>query len=369
MALRIAFAGGGTGGHLYPARNLLNVFEKKTTCEAVFFGTPRGIEARKVPEWGYPLHLLPVRGFKRGLAAENLLFPWYLWQSLRSSRRILKRFDPHLVIGTGGYVMGPVVREAVRLGFLTVLQEQNSYPGVTTRWLAARVRRVYGAYPETCEALKKAGDCRVYANPVVLARPLPPQAEARETLGLEADRQTVLIFGGSLGAQSINRAVYAWLGKGLPEDVQVIWQTGRTDYARYSGQYAAQKNIRVTAFIEDMARAYAAADFAICRAGAMSLAELGVAGVPAIVVPYPHAAADHQMKNARVLEKRGAVQVIPDDDALTGTLEAAVTNWLMNPQIVKEHARNMLQTGDPEAAEHMVDEILRLLEEKGIWNG
>ncbi len=366
--LRLAFAGGGTAGHLYPARNLLKVFEKKVSCEALFFGTDRGIESEKVPAWGYRLETLPVRGFQRRLTAANLSFPYRLWQSLRMSRAALNRFRPHVVIGTGGYVMGPVLKSALKAGLPAVIQEQNSYPGVTTRLLAARVEKVYCAYDEAV-TLMPGANCRVVANPVAAPEKKTALAQARRELGLHPGKKTVLVFGGSLGAGSINRAVARWLEAGDRPDVQLIWQTGKRQYEMYAPRFGNRADVRMRPFIEDMWQAYAAADFAVCRAGAMSLAELAIAGLPAILVPLASAAGDHQTKNARALEARDAARLLKDDDRLDENLSVELKRWLADDGLVKRLKENMARLGNPGAADIIVDDILRLLKEKKIWSG
>ncbi len=364
--LRLAFAGGGTAGHLYPARNLLKLFENSVACEALFFGTEKGIEARRVPSWGYPLQLLPVRGFQRRLTAANLSFPFRLWQSLRISRSALRAFRPHVVIGTGGYVMGPVLKAALKEGALTLIQEQNSYPGVTTRLLAARAHKVYCAYKEAEDFLPGAR-CRIVANPVLAPERREEAGAAREAFELHPERKTVLVFGGSLGAGSINKALAAWLEEESERDVQVIWQTGERQYERYAQKFGKRAGVRVVPFIENMWRAYAAADFAVCRAGAMSLAELAVAGVPALLVPLAAAAGDHQTQNARALEARGAARVLRDDATLPGKLSAELKLWLDDEDRVRDYKKNMAALGNPRAAQEIVDDILNLLKEKKIW--
>ncbi len=353
---------------MYPARNLLKVFEKKVSCEALFFGTDRGIESEKVPAWGYRLETLPVRGFQRRLTPENLSFPYRLWQSLRISRTVLQRFRPHVVIGTGGYVMGPVLKSALKSDVPAVIQEQNSYPGVTTRLLAARVEKVFCAYEEAV-AFMPGANCRVVANPVIAPRKKTTVREARQQLGLHPDKKTVLVFGGSLGAGSINRAVARWLEASSLPDVHLIWQTGKRQYELYASRFGNRSGVHVRPFIEDMWQVYAAADFAVCRAGAMSLAELAVAGLPAILVPLASAAGDHQTKNARALETKEAARLLKDDDRLDENLSTELKHWLTDEGLVERLRKNMARLGNPDAADIIVDDILRLLKEKKIWSG
>ncbi len=364
--LRLAFAGGGTAGHLYPAYNLLKVFEKKVSCEALFFGTGRGIESEKVPRWGYALHTLPVRGFQRRLTVANLSFPYRLWQSLRMSRAALKQFRPHVVIGSGGYVMGPVLKAALKSGIPSLIQEQNSYPGVTTRLLAQKVEKVYCAYEEAA-AFMSGANCRIVANPVAVPEKKISAVEARQKLGLHPRKKTLLVFGGSLGAGSINRAVAHWLRETELQDVQLFWQTGKRQYEQYAPEFKNKAHVHIRPFIEDMWPAYAAADFAVCRAGAMSLAELAIAALPAILIPLGSAAGDHQTKNARAMERKGAARLLKDDNQLNEKLKVEITRWLEDDGLVETYKKNMALLGDPAAAEIIVDDILQLLKEKNIW--
>ena len=325
--LRVAFAGGGTGGHLFPALNMADAMREAWNCDCLFFGTERGIEKTKVPQAGYPLILLPVAGFQRRLTIKNMTVPWKLYRSMQISRNKLRTFKPHLVIGTGGYVMGPVLRSAQKMNIPTVLQEQNSYPGLTTRLLSKRAKLILLAYREAALFMHKNNRVVFTGNPVKIPQRLERKQQVLERFGLLPDKKLILVFGGSQGAQSINRALIAFLKKEtLPAAYQILWQTGHSEYEAVSEFVSQNKLNRVSAtpFIEGIYDLYAHTDFAVCRAGAMTLSELAAAGVPAILVPYPYAAANHQLKNARAQEERGAAIVVQDNAHLPEKLSLAL---------------------------------------------
>ncbi len=325
--LRVVFAGGGTGGHVFPALNMARAIEQEWKTEFLFFGTQRGLENIKVPEAGYPLEYIPAAGFQRRLTTKNLSFPWKLYQSMRISKTKLKEFNPHLVIGTGGYVMGPVLKSAQKLGIPTVLQEQNSFPGVTTRLLAKKADLIFLAYSEAKEFLQTQAKILVTGNPIQVEAIEESVEALHHAFHLEEGRKVILVFGGSQGAASINKALQEMLlSAGIPKGYQILWQTGMNeiDNVRYFIHKNSIKHVQPFPFINGMQRAYAVADFAVCRAGAMTLSELIAAGMPSILVPYPYAAGDHQFKNAQALQNRKAAVVVKDDADLNANLSRAV---------------------------------------------
>lgn len=369
-SLKIVFAGGGTAGHLYPAINLARVFERKDNCECLFFGTARGIEAAKIPELGYRLELLNVQGFHRRVSWQNFLFLFRLVASLLKSRKILKEFNPHLVIGTGGYVMGPVLKMAIRLGITTVLQEQNSYPGVTTRLLAQKADRVFTAYKETELYLNKGSKISLTGNPVVLMDSQKEKNEIVKMFGLKEGLKTILVFGGSQGAATINNALKNILEvKKLPHYVQILWQCGSSQYESYKKWLEKHpiKNIILKPFIDDMWSAYKIADFCVCRAGAMSLAELEMAKRPSILIPLKGSAGNHQHKNAVAMEKKGFSKLVEDNGFIAHTLYKSICHWLTKPEELEIIQKSMLNYSPEDAGEKIVAEIRKILAEKNVW--
>ncbi len=369
--LRVAFAGGGTGGHLYPALNLARVFEAHWDCRLLFFGTQRGIEARKLPALGYDLEILPVRGFQRSLNLQNLMFPLRLWQSLRRSKRKLKEFRPHLVIGTGGYVMGPVLKNSTKMAIPTFIQEQNSYPGVTTRLLAAKADMVFLAYDEALAHLGEGVSWIHSGNPIFKRQDKPDRKAAREKFGLTMDGPVVLVFGGSQGALSINNAVRDILHEQrVGGEIQILWQTGDGQFEtikRRAEESGLRKNVKIVPYIDDMWSAYSAADFAVCRAGAMSLSELMAAGLPAILVPLKSAAADHQTKNARALQQKECAMLVEDNPQLAQNLAKAIKTLGQDKALREKMSRSLLAMAQPDAAEKIVDKMVEVMKQKQRW--
>jgi len=363
--LKIVLAGGGTGGHLFPALEIAKAVKKKWPADVLFFGTKNGLEHKKVPQEGFPIVYLPVAGFHRRITLKNLTFPFKLLKSLAICRKELKAFQTDLAIGTGGYVMGPVLKSAQKMRIPFVLQEQNSYPGVTTRLLAAKAERVFLAYEEAKQYLPVESRTVVCGNPLRLPVIKEKREELLREFGLAADKKTILIFGGSQGAASINKAILQFLQRGFfPQEYQLLWQTGIWEYKSIS---TAVKELRpdgvhVLPFIDAMSKAYAVADFTICRAGAMTISELIFAGLPAVFIPYPHAAADHQYYNARsVAEKKAALLVRDDEqmpDNLMKTLRSIFTGRIDLAQMAQRMKSLYRGNPIPVILQH-IEEILR----------
>jgi UDP-N-acetylglucosamine--N-acetylmuramyl-(pentapeptide) pyrophosphoryl-undecaprenol N-acetylglucosamine transferase len=320
MAKLVLFAGGGTGGHLFPALSIAEALKRlDPEIQVRFVGTRGRIEARVVPVQGYPFSTIWISGFRRRLSLETILFPVKLIVALLQSLMLLLRYRPAVVVGTGGYVCGPPVFVASLLGIPTMIQEQNSYPGVTTRLLALRVKEVHIAFEATREYLRRTDGVMLSGNPIRSGVGTVEKHEGLKKLGLSPSCKTVLIVGGSQGAASINDALLAspdLLGR---SDVQLIWLTGPGEMKRVEKQLTeigAGDTVHLFGFLDDMPAAYAAADLVVCRSGASTLAEVLCAGLPSVLVPYPHAAADHQTMNARTVADSGAAVLIPDADAV-----------------------------------------------------
>lgn len=359
--VRVALAGGGTGGHLYPALAIADELKVQSPqVELLFFGTSGKIEARVVPARGYPFRSIWISGFHRSLRLDNLLFPLKVVVALWQSWMALLKFRPHVVVGTGGYVCGPVLAAARVMKIRTLIHESNSYPGVTTRLLATRVDRVLISFEDTKRWLKRTDHATLVGTPVRKELGTASRDASCKVFGLDASRRIVLILGGSLGAASINQAVVknaeAWRTAG----VQLIWQTGRSDEATYVGSPEANGLGHVAGFIDDMNAAYAAADLVVCRSGASTLAELTSIGKASILVPYPHAAADHQMKNARSLQAAGAAEVIDDSD-IAERLGPAVMRLIQDPAVCRRMETSARSLGRPNAAGEIARIILGMV--------
>lgn len=361
----IVFAGGGTGGHLFPALAIADELRRqRRDVRIVFIGTTKRLEARVVPQRGYEFHTIWIGGWKRGWSLDHLLFPLKVLVACVQSFILMTKLKPGVVIGTGGYVCGPPLFVASLLGIPTVIQEQNSFPGITTRLLAARATEVHLAFEESRRYLRRQDNVVVSGNPTGF-RDVLSRTDALDHFRLVAERKTLLVFGGSLGASSINRAVASNLAALRSLGVQLIWQTGEQDFERMNElvrQHRAHDEepyVRVLAFIHRMHEAYSACDLAVCRAGATTLAELTSLGVPAILVPYPFAAADHQRKNAEMLVRHNAAVMI-EDARLQEHLVDAVKEILSDEQRRVELARNARLLGKPQAAETLARAVLHL---------
>jgi UDP-N-acetylglucosamine--N-acetylmuramyl-(pentapeptide) pyrophosphoryl-undecaprenol N-acetylglucosamine transferase len=321
--MRILFAGGGTGGHLYPAIAIANRIEELAgdgrEVDIHFVGTHRGLEYRLGDRLGYPLHLINVRGLTRAVTLKNLLVPFILVGALISTSRLLSRLSPHVVVGTGGYVSWPVVRQAAKRRIPIILQEQNSYPGMTTRKMARFAREIYLGFDGARSHLDTPAVVTTSGNPVRRGLTVTSRAEACAHFGLEADKKTIAVIGGSQGSRPINDAIAASLLKRpLDDRHQLLWQCGTLDHARLMATLGDRLRDHVLFdFTDRMDMVYAAADLAIARAGALTIAELEACGVPALLIPYPHAAGNHQKMNADEYARSGGARVV-DQDRLAG---------------------------------------------------
>lgn len=315
---RFIFAGGGTGGHLYPALAIANRITELLSGRAKvgvhFVGTTRGLEYRVKEQLGYPLHIIPVRGLVRSLTLKNLLVPFTYLRALSKATRLIEQVMPHVVVGTGGYVSLPVLRSAQRLAVCTVIQEQNSLPGIATRRAAHKAKRIYLGFAEATALLPSNGAIKVTGNPVRREINTGDRGEALKAFGLADRKKTILVLGGSQGARAINEAVLSSLKRlGSSSPFQLLWQTGKRDYTDVvaaAGETA--QGHTLFPFENRMPLVYAAADVVIARAGALTLAELEACALPSILIPYPFAAGDHQMSNARAMQARGCAVVVPE---------------------------------------------------------
>lgn len=354
-------SGGGTGGHLFPALAIAEEVQKlEPATEFLFVGTRGKIEASIVPQRGYPFRSIWISGFHRRLTIENLLFPVKVIVSLIQSLMILRKFKPDVVIGTGGYVCGPVLFVATRLGIPTVVHESNSYPGITTRLLASRVQKVYIAFESTKQWLRTIGNVELLGTPTRDSLGTVSKQEGRSFFGLDEYRPTLLIVGGSLGAASINSAVLSSLDVLIRSGVQLIWQTGQSDHERVQQALGSRKVGWLGAFIDRMEFALGAADAVACRAGATTLAELTRIGKPAILIPYPHAAADHQRHNAQALADAGAAVMIEDNE-VAQKLGTTVVDLLNDTSRLKAMSSASRALGRPDAGPTIARKVLEFL--------
>ncbi len=357
-ALRLVFAGGGTGGHLFPAIAVADEIKERHPDAAILFvGTKGRIEATVVPARGYEFVTIWISGFRRRLSAATFLFPLKVIVSMVQSVSLLRRRRPEVVIGTGGYVCGPVVYAAQLLGIPTLIQEQNSYPGVTTRMLAPRATEVHLTFEESRRYLKRQSNVLITGNPTRGAIGTVRRKAGASAFGIDGTKRTVLVFGGSLGASSINRALLPAITTLVEGGLQILWQTGEQDQEFVlRGTEAVRGKVKVFKFIDRMENAYAAADLAVCRAGASSLAELTRLGLPAVLIPYPLAAADHQTANAKTMEAAGAAVVIADRDAAR-LLPALLKELAWDANRLGAMAEASRRLGKPKATKQLADAV------------
>jgi UDP-N-acetylglucosamine--N-acetylmuramyl-(pentapeptide) pyrophosphoryl-undecaprenol N-acetylglucosamine transferase len=310
------FAGGGTGGHLFPAlaiaEKLKSLLEPDNKVDFKFVGTRRGIEYRMKDRLGYPLYLISVRGLSRAGVFRNILFPFLLVGGVLKSAFLILRFKPDIIVGTGGYVMGPVIMAAIAFNRHCVIQEQNSYPGLTTRQLASKVDRVFLGFGTASKYLGRTCEIVETGNPVKEVIGSVSKETARRHYGFDMTDCVILILGGSQGARRINQNILKHI-KTLPNNFRLIWQAGETDFEEIAAVVGDSVNSRsFFPFTNDIEKAYAAADIAVARAGALTLAELETAGVPSILIPYPYATGDHQRKNAEHFVESGGAVIVED---------------------------------------------------------
>lgn len=361
---RVLISGGGTGGHIFPAISIANAIKNRfPDVEIKFVGAENRMEMQRVPAAGYEIVGLPVSGFDRKNLFRNVKVLLRLWKSIRLARRVVREFKPQIAIGVGGYASGPTLKAAQRMGVPTLLQEQNSYAGVTNKLLAAKAGRICVAY-DGMERFFPADRIIKTGNPVRknLLTNAMTQAEAKSALGFDPARQLVLVVGGSLGARTINEAVGNALDTITAGGRQLLWQTGKnyadTEVVRRAAEY---KDVKATAFISDMDVAYRAADLVVSRAGAGSISELQLLGKPVILVPSPNVAEDHQRKNALALADRDAAVMILDADARE-QLPATVTGLLADDGRRARLAANVAEMALRDSDEEIVDQVYSLLD-------
>jgi UDP-N-acetylglucosamine--N-acetylmuramyl-(pentapeptide) pyrophosphoryl-undecaprenol N-acetylglucosamine transferase len=357
---KFILSGGGTGGHIYPAIAIANELKLQfPDAEFLFVGARDKMEMQKVPQAGYEIKGLWIAGLQRKLTLQNLMFPLKLASSLLESKRIIKKFKPNVVIGTGGFASGPLLQAAGSAGIPTVVQEQNSYPGITNKLLSKKANAICVAY-ENLERFFPKEKIVLTGNPVRqdLIDIESKREEAIAFYGLDPNKKTLLVLGGSLGARRINQLIEKELQNFLSQDVQVIWQCGKLyfeDYKKYN-----QPNVKVVDFIERMDFVYAASDVIISRAGASSVSELCIVGKPVIFIPSPNVAEDHQTKNAQaIVDAKGAILLKESelDSQFSIVFEALLKDFGKQKQL----SDNIKKLAKPRATQDIVAEIVKLI--------
>lgn len=362
--LRIIISGGGTGGHIFPAVSIANAIKAKhPNAKILFVGAEGRMEMQRVPAAGYEIKGLPIKGFDRAHKLKNFKVLFKLWKSLRMARQIIKDFNPQVAVGVGGYASGATLYECAKMGIPCLIQEQNSYAGVTNKLLSKRVAKICVAY-EGMERFFPANKIIMTGNPVrqnVLKTNLSIE-EARKSFGLDPNKKTILLVGGSLGARTINRSVIEHLNLIHDSEVQFIWQTGKYYYQKISDSMKGKElpNLKVMDFISDMGAAYKAADLIISRAGASSISEFQIIGKPVILIPSPNVAEDHQTKNAMALVNKQAAIYVKDAEA-PDTLLPLALKVIADDSKLKSLSENVKKMGLKNSADIIADEVLKLI--------
>lgn len=362
--LRIIISGGGTGGHIFPAVSIANAIKAKhPNAKILFVGAEGRMEMQRVPAAGYEIKGLPIKGFDRAHKLKNFKVLFKLWKSLRMARQIIKDFKPQVAVGVGGYASGATLYECAKMGIPCLIQEQNSYAGVTNKLLSKRVAKICVAY-EGMERFFPANKIIMTGNPVrqnVLKTNLSIE-EARKSFGLDPNKKTILLVGGSLGARTINRSVIEHLNLIHDSEVQFIWQTGKYYYQKISDSMKGKElpNLKIMDFISDMGAAYKAADLIISRAGASSISEFQIIGKPVILIPSPNVAEDHQTKNAMALVNKQAAIYVKDAEA-PDTLLPLALKVIADDSKLKSLSENVKKMGLKNSADIIADEVLKLI--------
>lgn len=363
---RIIISGGGTGGHIFPAVSIANAIRTKyPKAKILFVGAEGRMEMQRVPAAGYEIKGLPIKGFNRAKKLKNISVLYKLWKSLRLARKIIKDFNPQVAVGVGGYASGATLYECSKMGIPCLIQEQNSYAGVTNKLLAKKAKKICVAY-EGMERFFPADKILMTGNPVrqnVLETPLSKE-DARKQFGLNPTKKTILLVGGSLGARTINRAVLEHLELIEASDVQFIWQTGKYYHQSILDEMKGKElpNLKIMDFISDMGAAYKAADLVISRAGASSISEFQLIGKPVILVPSPNVAEDHQTKNAMALVNKGAALFVKDAEAPNKLLQLAI-DTVTNEQKLTSLSQNVKKMGLHNSADVIANEVIKLIKQ------
>lgn len=370
--MRLIISGGGTGGHIYPALTIARAISSMEKSEILFVGTSEGLEADIIPKEGFAFDTIDVRGLERKLSFRNIVTVFKTAASLWQARRILGRFKPDIVIGTGGYVCGPVLLAASLMGIPTLIQEQNVIPGITNKLLGRFVDKIAVGYGDAAKYFANPEKIIETGNPIRQEVLLASKEQGQDALKLDEGKITILVAGGSRGARSINNAMlevhHYFSGN---KNVQILHVTGQSEYNSIVDNFrqigielGKAGNIIIKPYLYNMPQALAAADIAIFRAGAIGLAELTARGIPSILIPYPHAAENHQEFNARVLERQGAAVVIRDAELTGKKLIEELNKLLDNQDKMRSMAAASKSLGRPEAADRIAHLALTLAGEK-----
>ncbi|MCY0968951.1 undecaprenyldiphospho-muramoylpentapeptide beta-N-acetylglucosaminyltransferase [Chryseobacterium wangxinyae] len=362
--LKILLSGGGTGGHIFPAIAIADEIKKRfPDAEFLFIGANGKMEMEKVPQAGYKVEGIDIAGINRGNILSNLGLPFKIFKSLYTSKKIIKDFAPDFAVGTGGFASGPALYEASKMGIPIFIQEQNAHAGVTNKILSKKAKAVFTAYPKVegfpAEKIKFLG------NPIRenIISGMQETSQAKEKMGLDQNKLTILSVGGSLGSRTLNNGWKDNLDKLKEKGYQLIWQTGKLDYNELSKESRVANlgtQIQLKEFIKDMETAYSAADVIVSRAGAIAISELAVAKKPVVLVPFPFAAEDHQTKNAMNLVEKNAAKMVKDSE-MQEKFWNTLSEICESENVRKEMSDNLKYFAKPNAAKEIVDEIFKII--------
>ena len=363
--LKVLLSGGGTGGHIFPAIAIADEIKKRfPDTEFLFIGANGKMEMEKVPQAGYKIEGIDIAGIDRGNMLSNLGLPFKILKSLSKSKKIIKNFAPDFAVGTGGFASGPALYEASKLGIPIFIQEQNAHAGVTNKILSKKAKAVFTAYPKVegfpAEKIKFLG------NPIRenIVSGMQEKTQAKEKMGLDKDKLTILSVGGSLGSRTLNNGWKDNLENLKEKGYQLIWQTGKLDYKELSNESKISdlgSQIQLKEFIKDMETAYSAADVIVSRAGAIAISELAVAQKPVLLVPFPFAAEDHQTINAMNLVEKNAARMVKDSE-MQEKFWNTLSEICENENVRKEMSENLKYFAKPNAAKEIVDEIFKVIQ-------
>ncbi len=359
MSKKILISGGGTGGHIYPAIAIANEIKQRfPDAQFLFVGAKDRMEMEKVPQNGYKIRGLWISGIQRKLTIKNMMFPFKLISSLWNANKIIKQFKPDIVIGTGGFASGPTLMRANANGIPTLIQEQNSFPGITNKLLSKKANKICVAYDGLERFFPKSKIVKT-GNPVRqdLLSIVSKREEALAFFKLDKTKKTLVVIGGSLGARAINKLIENELDWLVSQGVQVIWQTGKLYYEEYK-KYDKKEGVQTHAFLNKMDLTYAAADVIISRAGAGSISELCIVGKPTVFIPSPNVSEDHQTKNAQAVVDKNAAILLKESEL--ERFQIVFSNLLTNTERQQELSKNIKKLALPNATKHIVDEIIKL---------
>lgn len=364
MIAKAVFAAGGTGGHIFPAIAVADELRKMNKdVKIVFIGAKGRIEEKIVPKNGYELKTLEVRGFYRSISPKNLIVISKFFKALKEAKKYLKEFKPEIVYGTGGFVSGPVLMASHKFGIPSVIQEGNYYPGVTVKWLAKKADKVLLNFEGSKKFFKKHDNLEVVSYPVRENLKRYLKAEACAFFGLDESKKILFAFGGSQGAGSINRALLGSVNAFSNNNIQLIWQTGSSDFDGISEKVKRHSNIKLYKFIDNIDYAYSAADLTVCRAGISTVMELAAFGAAVLFVPFPFASENHQEKNARAMVDASAAEIILDKDVENGLYDNVI-KLIYDDNKLKLMSENIKKFADKEAASKIAELLMQMTKNK-----